>query len=347
MKVLLISHEMTYTGAPNSLLNIARVFKKYGHNVGVYTLHEGKFERQFHKYGFKVKRLRPDTLKHCCQELSEKYDLAICNTVFCSRICCILQDYMKTILYIREAEDLPQILSDNGIDASYIQNAENIVCVSEYARKFIAKHYSPKKICVLNNFLMTGKNVYPLENKIRGRKLHFLVAATIEPRKGIDVAINAFQSLPRHLSEKAVLDIVGKKAEWAKEYWQDLFRDSESRIIYHGEYTGRKKNMYQKANVVLVPSFDEACSLVALEAARYGRPLIVTKNVGASYLVNNGGGFVVKTGSVTELADAMRFFIENMGSIDFAGMVVCQRFRETSMCEPYYERLEKIVSEVI
>lgn len=346
MKILLISHEMTFTGAPNSLLNVARVLRKHGHSVAVKTLHKGEFEKKFRRYGFWVKYISPDMPYQSCKKLALQYDLVICNTVFCSRICCVLQEYTKAILYLREAEDLPQILSDNKIDESYIRNAENVVCVSEYAARFIEKTYRPKKIWVLNNFLMTKKSVRPTANKIYKNKLHFFIAATIEPRKGIDVAVKAFKSLPEHLSQKAVLDIAGKKPDWAREYWRNLFKGAGSRIIYHGELTKSKKRMYKKENVVLVPSFDESCSLAALEGARYGRPVAVTENVGAKYLTYGGGGFVVKTGSVQELANVMRFFIENMSSIDMAGMAAFGRFKATSMQDLYYEGLKKIILEV-
>ena len=48
-KILLVSHEMTYTGAPRSLLNIAKILKKSGTEVDVWTLKKGDFQREFEK----------------------------------------------------------------------------------------------------------------------------------------------------------------------------------------------------------------------------------------------------------------------------------------------------------
>lgn len=48
-RIMLLSHEMTYTGAPNSLLNVASVLKKHGHSVTVFTLTEGVFSKGFEK----------------------------------------------------------------------------------------------------------------------------------------------------------------------------------------------------------------------------------------------------------------------------------------------------------
>ena len=54
-KVLLISHEMSYTGAPRSLLNMAKVLQKEKIKVSVWSLETGEFEREFAKEKIEVK----------------------------------------------------------------------------------------------------------------------------------------------------------------------------------------------------------------------------------------------------------------------------------------------------
>lgn len=344
--ILLLSHEMTYTGAPNSLLNMARLLRGKGWEVTVKTLASGNFSREFLRYGFVVKLFNENISRSECKNIAEKYDLVICNTVFCARIACILQNCVKTILLIREAEDLPEILETDHIDEGYIRNAENIICVSEYAARFIVKTYQPKRLWVLHNFLMTSNSYRPSENKVRKGKVHFLIAATIEKRKGIDIAINAVKLLPKHISDNLVLDIAGRKPQWSKSYWEGLIPENDEKIVYHGEVTRGKKRLFKRANVILVPSLDESCSLTALEGGMYGKPLIVTENVGAKYLTK-GSGFVVKTGSAEGLAKAMEFFVANKGTLDTAGKICFRQFKNTSAKEIYFENISKIISEVL
>lgn len=345
-RFLLISHEMTYTGAPNSLLNMARLLRSKGCTVAVMTLVDGKFSREYLRHGFRVRWFDERLSAEKCRKLSSKYDLVICNTVFCAKAACRLQEYVKTILLIREAENLPEIMKKCNIDEGYLRNAENVVCVSEYAERFIAKTYSPRRLWVLHNFLLTPPFYRPGANRVRGGKVRFLIAATVERRKGIDVAIKAVKSLPKEISSQLVLDIAGRKPEWSRKFWERLIPENDSRFVYHGEVTRGKKQLFKHANAVLVPSLDESCSLTALEGGMFGKPLIVTENVGAKYLTD-GSGFVVKTGSVEELAKAIKFFVLHKDELDTAGKICYERFLATSTKRVYYEDFLSIVWEVM
>lgn len=346
MKILLLSHEMTYTGAPNSLLNMARLLRSKGWRISVRTLVEGSFSHEFTKYGFRVHLLNENMSSEECKKLASQYRLIICNTVFCAKIACKLQQCVKTILLIREAENLPEILEKCHIDEGYLRNAKNIVCVSEYAEKFITKTYSPERLWVLHNFLLTPFFHSPSENKVHGNKVRFLIAATLEKRKGIAIAVEAIKMLPKHISEQLILEIAGRKPDWAWEYWMNLIPENDQRFKYLGEVTGGKKRLFKRANVIVVPSLDEACSLTALEGAMFGKPLIVTENVGAKYLAK-GCGFVVKTGSPEELSQAIRFFTENKIELDTAGKNCYGRFCESSIAKVYYKNISEIILEVL
>ncbi len=337
----MLSHEMTYTGAPHSLLNVARVLRGHGHKVKVYTQTKGTFSRRFAQYGFRVRKF--DIQR--CRELSSRFDIAVCNTVFCGEAALKMQEHIPTVLYIREAENLPDILERNKIDEGCICNAEHIVCVSEYAAHFIERTYRPKNIFVLHNFLIKPFIKTATLNRAR-KKVRFVIAATIEPRKGISVAIEAFKILPRELKKRAVLDIYGSAPSWAAGYHKPLFAKKYDGVNYHGELTHGKSRMYKKANVVLVPSFDESCSLTALEGAMYARPMIVTQNVGAKYIVD-GNGFVVKTGSASALSAAMSFFIANSGELETAGRISYAKFAQYADKNDYYAKLIKIFQEIM
>ena len=346
MRILLLSHEMTFTGAPNSLLNVARVLRSHRHTVDIYTLKKGTFSAIFNRYDFDVKVFDDsDLAAENYKVLAQRYDIAICNTVLCGNEALRLQNFLPTILYLREAENLPDIIRGNNIDESCIRNAENIVCVSEYAAKFIEKTYSPKNVRILHNFLIKPHFRTASPNKINGR-IRFLIAATVEPRKGIAVAMEAFKLLPPDLQSQAVLDIYGRTPKWSEYYHKPLLADKYDGIEYHGELTDGKEQMYRNSNVVLVPSFDESCSLTALEGAMYARPLIVTENVGAKYLIDRSG-FVVKTGSAESLSKAMSFFIEHKNELETMGYNSYRSFKKHSDKKAYYKGLNQIFQEVL
>ena len=296
-RIALLSHEMTYTGAPNSLLNIASTLKKRGHSVTVYTLENGIFESEYKSKGFKVNNFTVLTATEQQRTLfSQNYDLLICNTVFCAKSAYLMQNKMPVLLYIREAENLPFIMSSCNISDEYVNNIRNVVCVSEYAYKFISANYTPSNLWIVHNFLI-----------------------------------------------KPVLHIAGRTPDWSHDYWQDINFNSYG-VVFHGEISDRSEmiKLIKRVNVSVVPSFDESCSLSALEGAMCGKALIVTENVGAKYIVDEYNGFIVKTGSVSSLRNAMEDMIRNADRLKEMGAVSAYRFKKSCGEKKYYQNLKKV-----
>ncbi|MBD5383710.1 MAG: glycosyltransferase [Ruminococcaceae bacterium] len=339
-KILLISHEMTYTGAPNSLLNIARSLREKGVGVEVCTLYDGAFSAEFEKYNFTVKTVSAGSYDFSV--LPKKYDIVIANTVFCGEFALKAQRYVPTYLYIREGENLKDIIGNCGLKNEYVTDAKHLICVSEYARGYIENNFKVREICVLHNFLYEEKYSVPAPNIVHEGIVRFLIASTLEERKGIAVALEAVKLLPRKVRRKMKLLIAGRKPEWSREYWTKLDLNTES-VEYCGEIANKAEmgKLYASVNAVVVPSFDESCSLTALEGAKHGKAVIVTENTGAKYIVGENG-LVVKTGSAKALAEAFEYIVgcgrlEEMGSISF------EIFLRTSTKEIYYENLIKII----
>ena len=343
-RIALLSHEMTYTGAPNSLLNIASTLKKRGHSVTVYTLENGIFESEYKSKGFKVNNFTVLTATEQQRTLfSQNYDLLICNTVFCAKSAYLMQNKMPVLLYIREAENLPFIMSSCNISDEYVNNIRNVVCVSEYAYKFISANYTPSNLWIVHNFLIKPRFFRPSANVVSDGRVHFLIAATIEERKGIKIALEAFDGIDKALKSKAVLHIAGRTPDWSHDYWQDINFNSYG-VVFHGEISDRSEmiKLIKRVNVSVVSSFDESCSLSALEGAMCGKALIVTENVGAKYIVDEYNGFIVKTGSVSSLRNAMEDMIRNADRLKEMGAVSAYRFKKSCGEKKYYQNLKKV-----
>ncbi len=280
-KVLLVSHEMTYTGAPRSLLNMARLLKEVGMSVNVWTFEDGVFQIEFEKEKIAVD-IFPQNVD---DEVIKEFDLIVLNTFFTAHLVERFQKLTRTILYIREAQNIPVLVKDCKLNEQHIKNANEAICVSEYAESFIREYCMPHKLTVLHNFVKDNYHYTDL-NFVKGGKIHFLLSGTYEERKGYDIAIAAFIRMPDKLKKITRLHIMGPRPEWSR-YFRDILRaEYDGRIIEHGEIADEKQRLafYRQMNVFLIPSRDEACSLVALEGAMLGKTLIMSENVGAQYL---------------------------------------------------------------
>ena len=304
------------------MLQTAIILKEEGYNVTVWTLRAGEFEEEFQKAGMKVVKI--DFLKEISEKMAGElrdFSLVIANTIFTAPFAKYAQKYAKTILYIREARNIPQIMTSCAMEETDIMLAEHIVCVSEYAEEFIRDKYNQKDISVIHNYVEDCfQKKYRGKNMLLTNRTDFLVSGTVEPRKGQSIAVDAFlQLIKEGKNRKIYLHIVGAMPEWAGEYQKNLGLSLHNWIIYHGEIHDRRKllNLYEKMDVILVPSLDESCSLVVLEAAMLGKAVILTENTGAKYLVDSA--CIVETGNSKKLAEKMREYIHNPKKVEEDG----------------------------
>ena len=315
--ILLISHELTYTGAPRCLYNLAKCLLEEGHKLAVWSYETGDFFAEFASLGLDVNYVtKSDLKKKETANAFKTFDLVIANTVFCTDAALEAQKYTRSVLFLGEARNISKIVSDFSFDTEKIRAVKNIVCVSRYAKKALEKYLGRKDIEIIHNYVENYKFRGGVDRK-SGSKIRFIVSGTVEPRKGQDIAIEAYRSLPGELREKAVLHIVGKAPAWSKKFFKNLKLGDG--VFFHNEIQNRTELLeyYKKMDVFLVSSRDEACSIVALEAAMLGKPMIVSSHVGGSYVC--GREFVFKSGDAKALRDKMELFLRDEQLLTEAG----------------------------
>lgn len=336
-QVLLVSNEMTCTGAPRSLLNIANMICKLGGTVTVWTLAAGEFSIQFEQAGFRVEMIPVQIEK----EGLKNFDLVILNTFFTAHLSKTFQQLTRTILYIREAQNIPNLARDCGLNVRDISAADEVICVSEYAEQFIKTCCMPKKLNVLHNFVMdeyTGQL-----NLVRDNKVHFIISGTYEERKGHDIVIAAFLNMPDELKKITVLHIAGQKPEWSRSFWKGLKLQYDDRIIDHGYITDPEErvNLYRQMNVFVIASRDESCSLVALEGAMLGKALIMSENVGAGYLDKDKSG-IYPTVDANALCRKMSE-LTSRKELLLRGLKMRRMYEKTSTEKRFLKEFRKII----
>ena len=81
MNILLISHDFTVTGAPNSLLRQAVYFKEAGHTVDVWSLGDGGLKDRYIEKGFNPKIIQdtPSAILEEYNTRTKEYDFILYN----------------------------------------------------------------------------------------------------------------------------------------------------------------------------------------------------------------------------------------------------------------------------
>lgn len=338
-KVLLVSHEMSYTGAPRSLLNIAKILQKANAKVEIWTLKDGDFLQEFEREGFQINNF-PEIIS---EESIREYELIILNTFFTAYLIEKFQKITRTVLYIREAQNITILAEDCGLNIDNIRKAKEVICVSEYAETFIKGLCMPHKLWVLHNFV---KDEYDGRlNIVRDGIIHFLLSGTYERRKGFDIAVEAFLHMPEELKGITRLHIVGQMPDWSRTFWEQQRERYDERIIEHGEiiHAAERLALYRQMNVFVIPSRDEACSLVALEGAMLGKALIMSENVGAQYLDKKKKG-IYPTEDINVLCRKMSNLTSRKELLVW-GMEMRKAYRKMATLKKYKKEFFKIYTQ--
>lgn len=330
-KILLITHNLNIEGAPISLFLIAKLLIKNNFCVEILSLIDGPLKEEYTKQGINtyLANKEPNFLQ---------YDLVIVNTVVPFNYIKKLKDKIPTIWLIRESKNIKDELSDERLNIE-IKHMPYIYCVSQMAKDFIDKEYN-KNVKILHNYAL---DEYENEENIIKDKIIFSNVGLVCKRKGFDICINAFLELDEKYQNLYELNLVGKQLDYATPLIQKT--QNYKNIKWTGVITGeKKKELYKKTNVFIISSREEPSSRIAIESCMLAKPLIVTENVGAKYLVNNDTGWIVKTESISDLKECIEKILDNNYDLNKMGKHARELYLKTSTEEIYEKNLLNIIN---
>jgi len=251
-----------------------------------------------------------------------------------------------------ERRFLAKQIFDATAGRGYLEGAARVLAVSEAERaQFQALGVADNRIAVLPNPIDL-REFDPAPDGARFRQRHglgdaplVLLLAKLTPRKGADVALQAFEKVG-HCDARFV--IAG--SDMGSGLTTEALKKS-SRVMFVGLLEGRDRlDALAAANVVLYPSRHEVFGLVPLEALLCGSPVIVCNDSGAGEVIGRvGGGEVVPVDDVDSLAYAIASMLDVVSNASWrdrahmAGRKVRQRFDADVICE----RLDAVYREVI
>ena len=329
--ILLVSHEFSYTGAPLSLLSAAKIFHKNGYQIITLSLKDGPLKTEFAKLG----RVVVSNKLRDCAYYGMISDNAIVNTIVPFQQYNILKKIVPTQLWIREKINS----SSESAQFHTIKNAENVYVVSEYSKQSYASCNPNVRV------LKHGIEDEYSETPIDAENISFAVIGSICKNKAQDIFVRAIKSIPAAVRNRATFYIVGKCFD--DKMMAEIKKSKIKNLIVMPEISDRAQmiKFYEGISCVVIPSLDESASRVAIEAMMMGRPAIMSKNVGAQYLLNGKNGILVNTGSVNGLARAMRTVIENPKKLLTMSKHARLAYLKHNSIEVYEQNLLKSVRE--
>lgn len=343
MKLLLITHETSRTGAPMVLLHFLRWIRinQTKVEVDVLALNGGLLETDFRevcstfynfsqiikpvklklwqrvllKLGFfKKPNLKQNLLTHLSQN---NYDVVYANTVVCLPLAQELlfkNNRIKVIAHIHELNGMIKMMMPNF--NNYISAIDQFIVPSQLVKTNLIDNWdiSMDKIEVV--YECATINVEKKELREAKEESVFTIGAsgTVDWRKGYDI----FIQLARYLSQNNLF--FSFKFIWVgnvKLQEQIIIKEDLEKLGLQDivEFVGEQEkpsDYFKDFDVFLMTSREDPFPLVCIEIGMMGKPIIsFDKAVGTNEILKKGGGFIVPYLSIESMAEKIIEYYKN------------------------------------
>lgn len=298
-RLLIVTHEMTRSGAPIILWILAHYLKGEGYELHVVSPVDGALKDDYLADGIEVS-IVPNLLQDSRAVIPylDETDIVICNTILTWRVVLAARAFtVPCMWWVHETEFGVGVVEKSNGAAQAFSAATWVVFPSQTT----ADHYLPY-LKENYSYVHHGFDVAipPTANTPviakQPDELHLICVATIEKRKGQDVLLAAMAALPPEIAPKIHCHLIGRTRLEPIFYLKVAWRAHWMKNVHMvGELSNAQVLDYvQQSDIFVLASRDEALPISLIEAMAFGKSIISTNAGGIVEVIHSGkNGFVV------------------------------------------------------
>lgn len=344
--LLLVSHDLTLSGAPILLVYLAEHFKAQGYFVTVMSPLDGELANTLRERGIPVivdatLAYEPDAQT---AKLMAAYDLIVVNTVAAwPAVFAAKQSDTPVLWVLHESHDGRQLVEEQPRVAEALALADDVVFACDFTRamydafnrsdNFRVMPYGARPLAVASVAPRTADRV---------RIVHI---GSVERRKGQDVFLDSLARLPARCAEQLEVVMIGRPLrpqflESITPALQALDFVSYLGQVPHAEIAGH----VAAADIFVSSSRDEVFPVTILEAMSLGKPVIATRVGGVPEMLRDGlDGLVVPSEDSAALASAIERLAGSAAAREAMGASARKRFFDSFTIDKLGDRLLELI----
>lgn len=354
--VLLVSHEMSLTGAPRALLTLAVTLKRLGYRPVILTCRKGDLIAEADAEGITVvgdltavltHMLHPSDTESQLSRFIQSFPTVLYNTIdtMISFSLIPTRSGTRKLGWIHEAEGAYSHF-DGDIKGfnDFIRSFDDIFIVGDFARSHAVKHSE-----LANRFKNLFYGVTPIDKSLfiptqtaSDGYLHMLIAGSICRRKGHHILQQALRMLDRSTLSAIRIHVVGAPMDTG--IAKKLSKEDNATVICHGEMAHDElMQLFPRMDLLLCPSLDDPMPIVCTEAFQLGIPVLVSDHTGTASFIRDGeNGFIVNAGDASSLADGLRRVVAKRADLKAIGAAAFEIYNNNFSFESFSKRLSQI-----
>ena len=206
-----------------------------------------------------------------------------------------------------------------------VRSAKKCIAVSKREVKdYVASGVSPEKIEYIPNgieskeFLEDDSGIYFRKKYNIDTRPIILFIGRIDPIKGPDLLLRAFGKFSKDFPNYQLIIAGNNLGFLSKVKAESKSLKLENKVTFLGPIIGKDKlSAYHSAKLFVIPSRFDSMTIVALEAASSGSPILITKECDFSELAESSSGLEVGANE-SEIEEGIRFALS--GNVDLDSM---------------------------
>ncbi|MCR5502229.1 MAG: glycosyltransferase family 4 protein [Lachnospiraceae bacterium] len=337
-KALLLSHDLSRTGAPIALLGMAKVLNELGFGVFVWAIGSDDALTDYLQADISVCIFDSLDLSDEMKNEMMKYDILIVNTAVLHYVISGLPVGIPCLWWIHEEYDGYPFIPDGFVVPPNV----HISGVSNRCRNSIEKHLGIECDVLPLYVEQTSENQnekIKTDNIKRNGVIRFLTIG-YGYRKGIDILLSAIEKNSEKWLDKAEFLIVGKGGE--------DYQIPHGVIDLGYKDQAQIREIYSESDVVICPSRFETLSIAVVQGWANRKPCIVSDTVGAAEYIEQGkNGLIFRSENPSALSDSIQWIIDNKSSIDSMGKEAYSTYAKCFAKDTFKEKLDRLINRIL
>lgn len=359
MNILFISHDASRTGAPLALLSLLAELKKQRTDnaikIDVLLLGDGELCKAYAQVAdrlFKAFSVRKQMLwRRLWGRICNRYHLIYANTVVSLPMACSIQKHsgVPVLLHVHESEYLMQTQMPN---VALLKKCSRIIAVSPLVKEVLKSKYEVDESSItvvypISALPAIAQPTEVLKHSFQLPSNHFvigLVGSSDVWLKGIDLLPLVMKRCADKQPDAEIHFVwVGKiYGDTKKQLQYDL---DKMGVAKHFTYLGvidSPQPVYEKFDMLLLLSRSESFSLVGMECAQLGKPIVCMESViGIADVLGPEAVITVPYLSIDAMADAI---LQLYSHKDLASRLGAAAHEKVQKC--WSDNSEKLIKEI-
>jgi glycosyltransferase involved in cell wall biosynthesis/GT2 family glycosyltransferase len=277
--ILMVSHDLSLSGAPITLSRLAKFLRDAGYFVTVVSPENGPLLQHYEQHKIPV-IIDPLILRTpaAVTTLLKNFDLIVPNTILGAQVVHAAQSIQKPCLWlVHESQFGVQMAARDPSVSDALGLADAVVFPSDHTRQLYQRFCRGNAHLALHHGLGPWPEAHRPALAKGGSKLIVVHVGSIEPRKGQDLLLKSIAALPAEIAETCEFYLLGRVLD--HNFFAELQRVAQgwNQIHFLGERSHEEVLSYiQAADVFVCSSRDESWGLVVVEAMACGKAIVST-----------------------------------------------------------------------